>query len=68
MSKYKLDKNTLQVNYIQDCCIIHMIWFVTITINNIKSYGQSVNKNDAERIAINNLLYKLEKKLKNKVI
>ena len=61
ISKYNLNKNMLQVTYKQDCSIIHIIWFVTISIGNIKSHGQSINKIYAENIAVNNLLSKLEK-------
>lgn len=59
ISNYKLDKNSFKIEYKQQPCLIHIIWFITLSINNIKVTSQSINKCEAENIALKKLLAKL---------
>ena len=63
INQYNLNKDSFRIKYIHDYSIICTVWFINITINNINSYGQAVNKNEAINIAIKNLSDKLYKKI-----
>ena len=58
---YNLNKDAIKIKYFQDCSIISTIWFASISVNNIISYGQSKYKDFAISIAIDNLSQKLAK-------
>ena len=61
VSLYNLNQDDIKIKYFQDYGIICTFWFVSISVNNIVSYGQAKYKDFAISLAIDNLSQKLAK-------
>ena len=61
VSHYNLNRDDIKIRYFQDYNIICTIWFASISVNNIRSYGQAKYKDSAISLAIDNLSQKLLK-------
>jgi len=60
ITQYNIDPDNVKIKYFQDASIICTVWFVSISVNNITTYGQSRYKDDAISTAIDNLSLKIE--------
>ena len=59
ITQYNIHPNNVKIKYCQDYSIICTIWFVSISVNNITTYGQSRYKDDAISTAIDRLSIKM---------
>lgn len=57
--QYNIDPDNVKIKYYQDYGNMCTVWFVSISVNNLTTYGQAQYKDDAISIAIDNLSMKI---------